>query len=66
MALPKRKYPKSRRGKRRSHLHFESAALDRCPQCHSLKRAHHVCLICGIYAGREAVKVKGQKKKGGE
>ncbi|MDP6495815.1 MAG: 50S ribosomal protein L32 [Dehalococcoidia bacterium] len=66
MALPKRKYTKSRQGKRRSHIHFQPAELDECPQCHSPKRAHHVCPTCGNYGGREVIKVKGQRKKAAE
>ncbi|MEW6034545.1 MAG: 50S ribosomal protein L32 [Chloroflexota bacterium] len=62
--LPKKKYAKSRQGKRRSHLHVARPALDRCPQCHSPKLAHHACPTCGTYAGREVVKVEAKKKKG--
>ena len=63
-ALPKRKYAKARRGKRRSHIHMDPPALDRCPKCHSPKISHHVCLTCGNYAGREVIKVKGPKIRG--
>jgi large subunit ribosomal protein L32 len=61
--LPKKKYPKSRQGKRRSHLALETPAMMDCPQCHTPKQPHHVCLTCGTYSGREAVKVKSPKKK---
>jgi len=61
--LPKRKYPKSRQGKRRSHLSLTLPALDRCPQCHSLKLAHHACPICGNYNDRHAIEIKVNKKK---
>lgn len=63
MALPKKKYPKSRQGKRRSHLALKAPATVECPQCHSLKLSHHVCPTCGTYDGREVVKVKSPKKK---
>ena len=62
-ALPKRKYAKARRGKRRSHLGIVIPPLEYCPQCGSPKRAHHVCPICGNYAGREAITIKQPKKK---
>lgn len=26
-----------------------------CPQCHSPKRPHRVCALCGYYDGREVV-----------
>jgi len=64
-ALPKRKYAKARRGKRRSHLGLTPTALDYCPQCHSPKLPHHVCPTCGSYAGREVIEIKSPKKKAG-
>ncbi|MEA1959253.1 MAG: 50S ribosomal protein L32 [Chloroflexota bacterium] len=62
MALPKHKTPKSKKGKRRSHDGLSLPDVDLCPQCHSPKRAHHVCLTCGVYGGREVVQVKSKKK----
>jgi len=64
MALPKKKYAKSRQGKRRSHLQTSLPTLDICPECHSPKLAHHVCLTCGNYSGRQAITIKAPKKKG--
>ncbi len=63
MAVPKRKTSKERKRKRRSHLGLSLPALDRCPQCHSPKLAHHVCPTCGTYLGREVIKVKSKKKE---
>ena len=61
--LPKRKYVKSRQGKRRSHLALTAPKLITCPQCNSPKLPHHVCQICGTYAGREVIKIKSAKQK---
>ena len=61
--LPKRKYPKARQGDRQSHLGLKPPALAPCPQCHTPKLPHHVCPVCGSYAGREAVEIKTPKKK---
>ncbi len=57
--LPKRKYPKSRQGKRRSHIRLSVAQLTECAQCHSMRRPHHACPVCGYYRGREAISVPG-------
>jgi large subunit ribosomal protein L32 len=65
MALPKRKYAKSRQGKRRSHLALRIPTIVDCPQCHSPKLAHHVCPTCGSYAGRDVIEIKGPKKTPG-
>ncbi len=62
MALPKKKYPKSRQGKRRSHLARSIPQLVDCPQCHTPKLPHHVCPTCGTYAGRQVTEIKRTKK----
>jgi large subunit ribosomal protein L32 len=59
--LPKRKYPKARQGKRRSHLGIEPVALVVCPQCNSPKLPHQVCPSCGTYKGRDVIKVERPK-----
>lgn len=61
--LPKKKCPKSRQGKRRSHLARKPAALIECSRCHNLKPSHHVCPICGTYDGREVIEIKSSKRK---
>lgn len=60
--LPKRKYPKSRQGKRRSHLAIKAPQLVDCPQCHNPKLPHRVCTTCGSYNGKEVVTIKTSKK----
>lgn len=49
--------PKSRQGKRRSHVHLRGVSLSECPHCHSPRLPHHACPSCGYYKGREAVVV---------
>ncbi|MDO8568288.1 MAG: 50S ribosomal protein L32 [Dehalococcoidales bacterium] len=64
--LPKRKYPKARQGARRSHLAMKAKLLDSCPQCHSPRLSHQVCLICGTYNGRQVIEMKAAKPKTNE
>lgn len=56
--LPKRKYPKSRQGKRRSHMRLDLLNFTKCPQCHSPRRPHHPCPVCGMYRDRQAIAVE--------
>ena len=58
-ALPKRKISKIRRDRRRAHyLRVKMGTMMACPQCHTLKMAHHVCPNCGTYNGVEVVEIK--------
>lgn len=59
--LPKRKYPKARQGKRRSHLALKPAGLARCPQCRNARLPHTACPTCGYYKRPGAVAVKAAK-----
>ena len=56
MAVPKRKMSKARRDSRRANWKLAAPGLVECPQCHGLKRPHHVCPECGYYDGKEVVK----------
>ena len=59
--LPKRKYPKARQGKRRSHLALKPTGLTRCPQCRNLRLPHTACPTCGFYKRADAVAVQRPK-----
>ncbi|MPZ22422.1 MAG: 50S ribosomal protein L32 [Dehalococcoidia bacterium] len=56
--LPKRKYPKSRQGKRRSHLRADAPGLVDCPQCRSPRLPHNACPVCGTYKRRQVLDIK--------
>ena len=56
MAVPMRKMSKARRDSRRANWKLAAPGLVECPQCHELKRPHHVCTECGYYDGKEVVK----------
>lgn len=55
--LPKRKYPKSRQGKRRSHHSTKLPHVVNCPTCRSPLMAHRACPVCGNYRGREVIRM---------
>jgi large subunit ribosomal protein L32 len=59
--LPKRKYPKARQGKRRSHLALKPTGLTRCPQCRNPRLPHTACPTCGFYKDGVAIDVKRPK-----
>ena len=54
-ALPKKQMSKSKQRSRAAHFRAHSSGIARCPQCHSPKLPHHVCLQCGSYKGREVI-----------
>ena len=43
------------RHKRRSQHKISAPTYNACPQCHSPRRPHRVCPVCGTYGGREVV-----------
>lgn len=57
MAVPKRRKSKSKRDMRRANYKLNAPHLVPCPHCHELKPSHRVCLNCGYYKDREAIKV---------
>jgi len=58
MAVPKRRTSKARKLKRRTHWKLAVPGLVSCPQCHEPKLPHRVCVHCGHYKSREAVKTE--------
>ncbi|MCH1511986.1 MAG: 50S ribosomal protein L32 [Acidimicrobiales bacterium] len=58
MAVPKKKTSKSKtRSRRNSAWKLSASTFNKCPQCGSTRRPHHVCGNCGWYNGREALEV---------
>ena len=55
MAVPKKKQSHSRTSLRRANHKIATPAVNACPRCHSPRRPHRVCPVCGTYAGREIV-----------
>ncbi|MCA9932412.1 MAG: 50S ribosomal protein L32 [Ardenticatenaceae bacterium] len=54
-AVPKRRISRTRRDKRRTHDALTPFHLVPCPNCGEMKRAHHMCLECGTYRGRQVL-----------
>ena len=63
MPLPKRRFSRSRRDKRRLQIHLTVPSLTKCPQCGGTVRSHRVCRSCGHYRGRLVLSVETEKKK---
>jgi large subunit ribosomal protein L32 len=55
MAVPKQKQSHARTTQRRSQHKVAAPAYNACPQCHSPRRPHRVCPVCGHYGGREVI-----------
>ncbi|MFH1904964.1 MAG: 50S ribosomal protein L32 [bacterium] len=58
MALPKRKFSKSRRDKKRTHKKLSLPAMATCSHCSQVKSPHRVCPHCGYYNGKKVVEIK--------
>ncbi|MBN2058176.1 MAG: 50S ribosomal protein L32 [Candidatus Saganbacteria bacterium] len=65
MPMPKKRHSNVRQGKRRaSNYTLSAASTSRCSACGSPILPHHACPTCGNYKGRQAIKIKAEKKKG--
>ena len=63
MPLPKRRFSRSRRDKRRTQLNLKATGLSRCPNCGAARLSHRICPSCGQYRGRQVVPVQAKGKK---
>ena len=60
MALPKRRFSRARRDKRRSQQRLAVPTLTACPQCGAQMAAHHACPACGTYRGKQVLQTAQQ------
>jgi large subunit ribosomal protein L32 len=58
MAVPKKKTSRARRDARRATHAGSAPSVSECSYCHSPKAPHRVCPNCGMYNGRQVVKVE--------
>ena len=63
MPLPKRRFSRARRDKRRLHIHLTAPTLTRCSHCGASVATHRVCPSCGHYRGRSVLAVETEGKK---
>ncbi|MBM4415821.1 MAG: 50S ribosomal protein L32 [Chloroflexi bacterium] len=62
MAVPKRRTPPAKQGRRRSHHALVTTQLARCPQCRAMRPNHRVCPVCGFYNGRQVLGPAGETR----
>jgi large subunit ribosomal protein L32 len=58
MGVPKRRFSKARRGKRRSHLALPPVQTSNCPNCGAPRQSHRVCPSCGYYKGTQVTETE--------
>jgi len=58
MAVQQNKVSPSRRNKRRSHDALRVWSVMDCPECGARKRPYHICPECGMYNGRQVMRVQ--------
>ena len=64
MPLPKRRFSRSRRDKRRLQDNLTPPTLARCAHCGATITAHQICRFCGYYRGRQVLIIREKKSKG--
>ena len=63
MANPTQKHTKSRKRKRRAAIRLKAVVLTVCPKCKRPLRLHTACSFCGMYNGKEILKIRLKKKE---
>ena len=58
MPNPKHRHSKARRDRRRAHDALAEPAMATCRNCYKPKLPHRVCPHCGMYEGRQVLKVE--------
>ncbi len=63
MATPKRKVSHARTAQRKANWLGALSAPETmsCPKCGEVTLAHHACMSCGYYRGRQVVKIKTEE-----
>ena len=57
----RRSRSKARRG--RAHQALKNVSLSKCQKCGKSVRPHRACSFCGVYKGKEVIKIKGKRVK---
>ncbi|WP_461246609.1 50S ribosomal protein L32 [Treponema sp. R6D11] len=60
MAVPKRRVSHSKTSSRKANWKLTAPALVACGSCGELIAPHRACPACGMYKGKEVVKVDGK------
>lgn len=63
MGVPKKRYSKSKVGRRRTHIFLKKPKLTKCSQCGRFILPHSVCSFCGYYKGKEVINVLEKLEK---
>ena len=63
MAVPKGKVSKARKHSRQANWKLSMPGIVECPQCHQMKRDHHVCKNCGYYNGKQVLNLEEERKE---
>lgn len=64
MPVPKKRHSNIRQGKRRfSNYRLKTFSLSKCPQCGAPTLPHIVCSSCGMFKGRQVLKLKSKETK---
>ncbi|MGI6657632.1 MAG: 50S ribosomal protein L32 [Desulfobulbus sp.] len=58
MALPKRRHSYSRTRLRRSHDALTKPCIGHCPECGEPKMPHRLCGSCGMYKGKNVLRLE--------
>ena len=63
MPVPKQRRSKSKKRTKKAAWKIVAPQLRPCPSCNEITLPHRACIHCGIYKGRQVVKIKEKVSK---
>lgn len=63
MGTPKQRHTRGRTRRRRSHHALGAIRLVKCSKCGASVLPHHMCPVCGTYAGKSILTILSKAEK---
>ncbi len=64
MPVPKKRHSNTRTNKRRATWKIKiTTKYSKCPSCGEAVMSHRACPACGMYQGRQVIKIKDKSDK---
>lgn len=63
MPVPPKRRSRSKARRGRAHQALKNVSLSKCLKCGKSVKPHRACSFCGVYKGKQIIKIKSKIKK---